>query len=78
MVWRITTDELLARYKAGERNFAGIELIRIVGEMCERDGISGLRVAMRGIINHSILSYVYLPYTRPPYNDLKSVHNTIN
>ena len=35
MIWKITTDELLARYNAGERNFAGIELIRIP----ERDGI---------------------------------------
>ncbi|CCQ54488.1 MULTISPECIES: pentapeptide repeat-containing protein [Crocosphaera] len=48
MVWRITTDELLARYKAGERNFAGIELIRIVGEMGERDGISGLITGLEG------------------------------
>lgn len=37
MAWEIATDELLARYNAGERNFAGIELIRIP----ERDGISG-------------------------------------
>lgn len=42
MVWKITTDELLARYNAGERNFNGIELLRIVGEMGERDGVSGL------------------------------------
>ena len=37
MVWKITTDELLARYNAGERDFNGIELIRIP----ERDGIDG-------------------------------------
>lgn len=48
MVWRITTDELLERYKAGERNFNGIELIRIVGEMGERDGVSGLITGLEG------------------------------
>jgi uncharacterized protein YjbI with pentapeptide repeats len=48
MVWEITTDELLARYNAGERNFAGIELLRIVGEMGERDGISGLITGLEG------------------------------
>lgn len=48
MVWRITTDELLERYKAGELNFAGIELIRIVGEMGERDGIDGLITGLSG------------------------------
>lgn len=37
MVWKITTDELLARYNAGERDFNGIELIRIP----ERDGFEG-------------------------------------
>ncbi len=37
MVWKITTDELLARYNAGERDFNGIELIRIP----ERDGFDG-------------------------------------
>lgn len=41
MIWRITTDELLERYNAGERNFNGIELIRIIGEMGERDGVDG-------------------------------------
>lgn len=41
MVWKITTDELLARYHAGERNFAGVEILRIAGEMGERDGVSG-------------------------------------
>lgn len=41
MVWKITTDELLARYNTGERNFAGVEILRIVGEMGERDGVSG-------------------------------------
>lgn len=29
MVWRITPDELLERYQAGERNFNGIELIPV-------------------------------------------------
>lgn len=48
MVWKITTDELLARYKAGERNFAGIELLRIVGEMGERDGVDGLITGLEG------------------------------
>ncbi|MBW4559043.1 MAG: pentapeptide repeat-containing protein [Trichormus sp. ATA11-4-KO1] len=48
MVWRITTDELLARYKAGELNFNGIELIRIVGEMGERDGIDGQITGLEG------------------------------
>ncbi len=27
MVWKMTTHELLTRYRAGERNFAGVELI---------------------------------------------------
>ena len=62
MVWRITTDELLARYKAGERNFAGIELIRIVGEMGERDGISGLITGLEGAdlgqVNASSASFI--------------------
>ncbi|MBA2747499.1 MAG: pentapeptide repeat-containing protein [Tatlockia sp.] len=31
MVWKITAEELLVRYKAGERNFAGIELIQSEG-----------------------------------------------
>lgn len=31
MVWEITAEELLVRYKAGERNFAGIELIQSEG-----------------------------------------------
>jgi uncharacterized protein YjbI with pentapeptide repeats len=48
MVWRITTDELLERYKAGERNFNGIELIRIVGEMGERDGVDGQITGLEG------------------------------
>ena len=26
MVWKITTEELLERYAAGERNFAGVDL----------------------------------------------------
>jgi uncharacterized protein YjbI with pentapeptide repeats len=47
-VWRITTDELLERYKAGERNFNGIELIRVVGEMGERDGIDGNITGLEG------------------------------
>lgn len=37
MIRKMTTDELLARYKTGERDFAGVELIRIP----ERDGIEG-------------------------------------
>lgn len=44
----ITTDELLARYKAGQRNFAGIELLRIVGEMGETDGVTGLITGLEG------------------------------
>ncbi|MEO1428439.1 MAG: pentapeptide repeat-containing protein [Cyanobacteria bacterium J06632_19] len=48
MIWKITTDELLARYSAGERNFNGIELLRIVGEMGERDGIDGLITGLEG------------------------------
>lgn len=48
MIWRITTDELLERYKAGERNFNGIELIRIVGEMGERDGVDGQITGLEG------------------------------
>ena len=48
MAWEITTDELLARYKAGERNFAGVEILRVVGEMGERDGISGLITGLEG------------------------------
>ncbi|WP_414527040.1 pentapeptide repeat-containing protein [Nodularia chucula] len=48
MVWKITTDELLARYNAGERNFAGVEILRIVGEMGERDGVSGLITGLEG------------------------------
>ncbi|WGV25601.1 pentapeptide repeat-containing protein [Halotia branconii] len=48
MVWRIITDELLERCKSGERNFNGIELIRIVGEMGERDGVSGLITGLEG------------------------------
>ena len=27
MVWEITAEDLLVRYAAGERNFAGVELI---------------------------------------------------
>ncbi|BAZ45555.1 rfrA pentapeptide repeat-containing protein [Chondrocystis sp. NIES-4102] len=62
MVWKLTTDELLARYNAGERNFAGIELIRIL----ERDGISspieGLEgVDLRGInLRGANLEYLWL------------------
>ena len=48
MIWKITTDELLARYSSGERNFNGIELLRIVGEMGERDGIDGLITGLEG------------------------------
>ena len=48
MVWRITTDELLARYNTGERNFAGVEILRIVGEMGERDGVDGPITGLEG------------------------------
>ncbi|WP_414527041.1 pentapeptide repeat-containing protein [Nodularia chucula] len=48
MVWKITTDELLARYNAGERNFAGVEILRIVGEMGERDGVDGQITGLEG------------------------------
>ncbi|MDB9376089.1 pentapeptide repeat-containing protein [Nodularia sphaerocarpa] len=48
MVWKITTEELLARYNTGERNFAGVEILRIVGEMGERDGVSGLITGLEG------------------------------
>jgi uncharacterized protein YjbI with pentapeptide repeats len=48
MTWKIPTDELLARYNAGERNFAGIEILRIVGEMGERDGVSGSITGLEG------------------------------
>ena len=48
MVWKITTDELLAQYNTGERNFAGIEILRIVGEMGERDGIDGQITGLEG------------------------------
>lgn len=48
MVWKITTDELLARYKAGERNFAGVELLRIIGEMGEIDGVDGQITGLEG------------------------------
>lgn len=44
MVWEITTDELLARYNAGERVFNGIELIRIP----ERDGFEGPIMGLEG------------------------------
>ena len=44
MVWKITTDELLARYNAGERDFNGIELIRIP----ERDGFEGPILGLEG------------------------------
>jgi hypothetical protein len=37
MVWQITPEELLARYNAGERDFNGIELLRVP----ERHGIAG-------------------------------------
>ncbi|MEA5619187.1 pentapeptide repeat-containing protein [Cronbergia sp. UHCC 0137] len=48
MVWKITTDELLARYNAGERNFAGVEILRIVGEMGEIDGVDGQITGLEG------------------------------
>ncbi|MHC5718862.1 MAG: pentapeptide repeat-containing protein [Nostoc sp.] len=48
MVWKITTDELLTRYKAGERNFAGVELLRIIGEMGEIDGVDGQITGLEG------------------------------
>ena len=28
MVWEITTHELLARYNTGERNFAGVDILK--------------------------------------------------
>ncbi len=48
MVWKITTDELLARYNAGERDFAGVEILRIVGEIGERDGVDGQITGLEG------------------------------
>ena len=48
MVWKITTDELLARYNAGEHDFAGVEILRIVGEIGERDGVDGQITGLEG------------------------------
>ena len=48
MTWRITTDDILEQYKNGERNFNGIELIRIIGEMGERDGVDGNITGLEG------------------------------
>lgn len=48
MVWKITAEELLARYNTGERNFAGVEILRIVGEMGERDGVDGPITGLEG------------------------------
>jgi uncharacterized protein YjbI with pentapeptide repeats len=48
MVVKISTNELLVRYNAGERNFNGIELLRIVGDMGEIDGVDGLITGLEG------------------------------
>lgn len=52
MAWKLTPSELLARYATGERNFAGVELIRepIMTEDNASDDIYGLQDAdLRGI-----------------------------
>ncbi len=50
MVWKISTDELLVRYKAGERNFAGIELTLDFNKGDSVEAIYGLAGAdLRGI-----------------------------
>lgn len=62
MTREMTTDDLLARYNAGERDFAGIELIRIL----ERDGIGSTIEGLEGANLRSInlrganLGFVYL------------------
>jgi len=48
MVWKITTGELLTLYNAGERNFAGVEILRIVGEMGEIDGVDSQITGLEG------------------------------
>jgi Pentapeptide repeats (8 copies) len=42
MVWRITPDELLERYQAGERNFNGIELIPVPERVDGTERVYGL------------------------------------
>lgn len=49
MVWKITAEELLARYADGERNFAGIELIQSAEE--PEDNMFDLRGAILRDIN---------------------------
>lgn len=48
MVWKITTGELLTLYNAGERNFAGVEILRIIGEMGEIDGVDSQITGLEG------------------------------
>ena len=45
MVWEMTAEELLARYKAGERNFAGVDL----NPRCDNEWIGLSRADLRGI-----------------------------
>ena len=49
MVWKISAEELLVRYKAGERNFAGIELIQSAEE--PQDNMIDLQGAILPDIN---------------------------
>ncbi len=61
MVWKITGDELLERYAAGERNFAGIELVeygfrpsKYRGEGSDLDGVVLRDINLRGAYLHEV------------------------
>ncbi|MBA3921357.1 MAG: hypothetical protein H0X31_06525 [Nostocaceae cyanobacterium] len=49
MVWKITTDDLLAQYNTGKRNFAGIELIPYGDDSAiDLDGVVLRDINLRG------------------------------
>lgn len=62
MAWEITTTELLERYAAGERNFAGIDLLAPPGvSNAPRDGIDLEGAILRDInLRGADLSYAEL------------------
>ena len=47
MAWEITTEELLVRYDSGERNFAGVKLIKTCGAI-DLKGLNLQGITLRG------------------------------